>query len=73
MPGRGADDANLEMPLRISNDLAIGGMISRFNRNNSTADRRVLLANIFGEFNFRNRRSKDQDFTGVADDTQNLA
>jgi hypothetical protein len=49
MPGCGADDTNPEMPFRISDDLCIGGMISRFNSNNSAADCWVPFANIFGD------------------------
>lgn len=72
MPGRGAHDTNPEISFRIRDDLSIGGMIGRFNSHNSTADCRVLLANIFGELDFRDRWSKDQDFAGVADGIQNL-
>jgi len=73
MPGCGADDTNLEIPFRVSDNLSIGGMIGRFNSNNSIADCWVLFANIFGELNFRTGRSKDQDFAGLADSIQNLA
>jgi hypothetical protein len=73
MPGCGADDTNLEIPFRVSDNLPIGRMIGRFNSNNSTADCWVLFANIFGELNFRTGRSKDQDFAGRADSIQNLA
>jgi hypothetical protein len=47
-------------------------MVGGFNRNYSTADLRIVFANIFGEFGFRTRRSEDQDFAGVADGVQHL-
>lgn len=72
MPDGGADDANLEMPLRIGDDLAIGGMISSLNGNNSAADVRVPFANAFGELGFFAGWSKDQDFAGIADGIQNV-
>ena len=73
MSRTGANDTNLEMPLRIGDDLSIGGMISRFNGNNSAADFWILFANIFGELNFRAGRSKNQDFAGIPDGIQNVA
>jgi hypothetical protein len=72
MPEGGADDANLEMPLRIGDDLAIGGMISGLNGNNSAADVRVLFVNVFGELGFCAGWSKDQYFASIADGIQNL-
>ena len=72
MPHGGADDANLEMPLRIGDDFAIGGMISSFNGNNSAADVWVLFANVFGELSFCAGRSKDQYFASIADGIQNV-
>ena len=72
MPDGGADDANLEMPLRIGDDLAIGGMISGLNGNNSIADVWVLFANVIGELSFCAGWSKDQYFASIADGIQNV-
>ena len=70
--GGRADDADLEMPLRVGDDLGIAGMVGGFNRDNSTADCRIALANIFCEFDFSAGRSEDQDFSGIADGVQGL-
>jgi hypothetical protein len=40
-------------------------MVGGFNRDYSIADLRIMLADIFGEFDLRARRSKDQDFAGM--------
>jgi hypothetical protein len=47
-------------------------MVGGFNRDNSTADCRIVLANIFCEFDFIAGRSEDQDFSGIADGVQHL-
>jgi hypothetical protein len=63
--GRGARDADLEIPLRISDDFSIAGMVGGFNCHYSTTDLRIMFANIFGEFDLRARRSKDQQLAGI--------
>jgi len=60
------------MPLRTGDDLGIAGMVGGFNRNDSTADLRIVFANIFGEFDFGAGRSEDQDCAGIADGLQHL-
>ncbi len=60
------------MPFCVSNNFGITGMVGRLNRNDSTADLRIVLANISGEFDFGPGWSEDQDFTGVADGVQHL-
>jgi hypothetical protein len=70
--GYGANGANLEKPLGVSNDLGIAGMIGGFGRNYSTTDLRIMFANIFGEFDFGAGRSEDQNFAGIADGVQHL-
>ena len=72
MIGGRADDANLEMALRVGDDLGITGMVGGFNRNDSTADCRIMLTNIFGEFDFSAGRSEDKDFAGIAHGVQHL-
>ena len=66
------DDANLEVPFRVGDDLGIAGMVGGFNRDYSTADLRIMFANIFGEFDFSAGRSKDQNLAGIADGVQHL-
>jgi hypothetical protein len=70
--GGEADDANLEMSLRVGDDLGIAGMVGGFNRDDSTADCRIMLANIFCEFDFSAGRSEDEDFAGIAHGIQHL-
>jgi hypothetical protein len=67
-----ARDADLEVPFRVGDNLGIAGMVGGFNRNYSTSDLRIMLANIFGEFDFSAGRSEDQDFAGIADGVQHL-
>jgi hypothetical protein len=65
-------DADLEVPFRVGDNLRIAGVVGGFNRNYSTADLRIMLANIFGEFDFRAGRSEDQDLAGIADGVEHL-
>ena len=66
------DDANLEMSLRVGDDLGIAGMVGGFNRDDSTAYCRIVPANIFCEFDFSAGRSEDEDFAGIAHGVQHL-
>jgi hypothetical protein len=43
-------DADLEMTLRVGDDLRIGRMVGGFNRNYSFADLLIIFSNVFGEF-----------------------
>jgi hypothetical protein len=72
MPDGGAGGTNLEMSLRIGDDLAIGGMIGSLNGNDSAAAFWVPIANIFGELSFCAGWSKDQDLAGIADGVHDL-
>jgi hypothetical protein len=70
--GGRADDANLEMSLCVGDDLRIARMVGGFDRDDSTADYRIVHANIFCEFDFGAGRSEDQYFAGTADGIQHL-
>jgi len=67
-----ARDADFEVPFRVGDNLGVAGMVGGFNRSYSTADLRIMFANIFGEFDFSAGRSEDQDFAGIADGVQHL-
>jgi len=70
--GGRTNDANPEMSLRVSDDFGIAGMVGGFDRDYSVADLRTMFANIFGQLGFCARRSKNQDFAGIADGIHDL-
>jgi len=68
----GSGDTDFEMPLRISDDLSIAGMVISFNTDDSIGDFWVLLANEFDEFDLCAGRPDDQDLAGIADSFKNV-